>query len=163
MAGSKKSIFQKIASFFRKWMSAKVIPLMVLNGWRIFFYRLCGYKIGNNVFIGMRCYLDDLEPKLFTVEDDVIISYGVFFACHGRNQMHTPITIKKGAYVGMRANIISGKNGLVIGENAVVGAGTLVNKDVPDGATAVGVPCRIIIEKKVDENEGACIDNNAVV
>ena len=62
---------------------------MVLNGWRIFFYRLCGYNIGKNVFIGMRCYLDDLEPHMFTVEDDCIISYGVFFACHGRNQKHT--------------------------------------------------------------------------
>ena len=160
---AKKSFLTKVACFFRKWISAGIAPYMVLNSVRIFLYRLCGYKIGKNVFIGMRCYLDDLEPKLFTVEDDAIISYGVFFACHGRNQMHTPITIKKGAYVGMRSNIISGKNGVTIGENAVVGAGTLVNKDVPDGATAVGVPCRIIIEKKVDENEGACIDNNAVV
>lgn len=96
------------------------------------------------MFIGMRCYLDDLEPKMFTVEDDCIISYGVFFACHGRNQQHTPITIKKGAYIGMRANVISGKNGVTIGENAVIGACTLVNKDIPDNATAVGVPCRIV-------------------
>ena len=148
----KKSIFQKIRAFFRKWMSAKIIPHMVLNGWRIFFYRRCGYNIGKNVFIGMRCYLDDLEPKMFTVEDDVIISYGVFFACHGKNQQHTPITIKKGAYSRMRANVISGKTGVTIGENAIVGACTLVNKDVPAGATAVGVPCRII-EKNGDKNE----------
>lgn len=74
----KKSFWQKIKAFFRKWMSAKIIPHMVLNGWRIFFYRLCGYNIGKNVFIGMRCYLDDLEPKMFTVEDNVTISYGVF-------------------------------------------------------------------------------------
>ena len=44
----------------------------------------------------------------------------------------------------MRANVISGKTGVTIGENAVVGACTLVNKDVPDGATAVGVPCKIL-------------------
>lgn len=62
-------------------MSEKIILYMVLNGWRSFFYRLCGYNIGRNVFIGMRCYLDDLEPQMFTVEDDCIISYGVFFAC----------------------------------------------------------------------------------
>lgn len=153
---SKKTIFQKIASFFRKWMSAKIIPLMVLNGWRIFFYRLCGYKIGKNVFIGMRCYLDDLEPHMFTVEDNVIISYGVFFACHGRNQEHTPITIKKGAYLGMRSTVVSGKTGVTIGENAVIGACTLVNKDIPAGATAVGVPCRILPPKgaSADNSEG---------
>lgn len=148
----KKNIFQKIRAFFRKWMSAKIIPHIVLNGWRIFFYRRCGYNIGKNVFIGMRCYLDDLEPKMFTVEDDAIISYGVFFACHGKNQQHTPITVKKGAYIGMRASVISGKTGVTIGENAIVGACTLVNKDIPAGATAVGVPCRII-EKNGDKDE----------
>lgn len=149
----RKSIFRKIGDFFRKFFSAKIIPYMVLNGWRIFFYRLCGYKIGKNVFIGMRCYLDDLEPKMLTIEDDVTISYGVFMACHGRNQRHKPITIKKGAYIGMRANIITKNdtgNGVTIGENAIVGACALVNRDIPAGATAVGVPCRII-ERKKDE------------
>ena len=140
----KKTLPQKISAFFRKWLSVKIIPHMVLNGWRIFFYRLCGYNIGKNVFIGMRCYLDDLEPHMLTVEDNAIISYGVFFACHGYGQQHMPVTIKKGAYVGMRSSIISGKTGVTIGENAVVGACTLVNKDIPSGATAVGVPCRII-------------------
>lgn len=139
-----KKFSQKVKAFFRKWMSAKVIPHMVLNEARVFFYRLCGYNIGKNVFIGMRCYLDDLEPGMLTIEDNCTISYGVFFACHGRRQGHTPITIRKGAYVGMRASIISGKTGVEIGENAVVGACTLVNKDVPKGATAVGVPCRIV-------------------
>lgn len=140
----KKSLFQKIRCFFRKWMSAKVIPLMVLNGWRIFFYRLCGYRIGKNVFIGMRCYLDDVDPRMLTIEDGAVISYGVFFACHGPNQDHTPITIKKGAYIGMRATVLSGKTGVTIGEKAVVGACTFVNKDIPAGATAVGVPCRVV-------------------
>lgn len=151
----KKSIFKKISGFFRKWMSAKIIPHMVLNGWRIFFYRLLGYKIGKNVFIGMRCYLDDLEPRMLTIENNVTISYGVFFACHGKHQSHQPITIKEGAYIGMRANIITknsegGADGITIGRNAIVGACTLVNKDIPDGATAVGVPCRIV---HLNENE----------
>lgn len=138
--GSKKSLIVKIKCAIRKWMSAKIIPNMVLNGWRIFFYRRCGYNIGKNVFIGMRCYLDDLEPKLFIVEDNVTISYGCYFACHGKNQQHTPIVIKSGAYLGMRACVISGKNGVTIGKNAIVGACALVNKDVPEGKTAVGVP-----------------------
>ncbi len=140
----KKSLPQKIRCFIRKFFSAKVIPHMVLNQSRIFFYRLCGYNIGKNVFIGMRCYLDDIEPKMFTVEDNVTISYGCFFACHGAKQTHQPITIKKGAYIGMRANVVSGKNGVTIGENAVIGACSLILKDIPDGATAAGVPCKII-------------------
>ena len=111
MPRNKKNILKKIKCFFRKWMSAKIIPNMVLNGWRIFFYRLCGYKIGKHVFIGMHCYLDDLEPKMLTIEDNVTISYGVYFACHGKNQEHMPITIKRGAYIGMRTSIISKNSG----------------------------------------------------
>lgn len=101
-----KSLATKIKCYFRKLFSAKIIPHMILNESRIFFYRLCGYNIGKNVFIGMRCYLDDLEPKMLTIEDNVTISYGVFFACHGKNQNHYPITIKSGAYIGMRSNIV---------------------------------------------------------
>lgn len=141
----KKNLVEKIRSYFRKLISARIAPFCVLNSVRIFLYRLCGYNIGNNVFIGMHCYLDDLEPKLFTVEDNVVISYGVYFACHGYGQkQHTPITIKKGAYIGMRASVISGKMGVTIGEKAVVGACTLVNKNVPDNTKVVGVPCRVI-------------------
>lgn len=44
----------------------------------------------------------------------------------------------------MRANIVSGKKGVTIGENAIIGACSLVLKDIPEGATAVGVPCKVI-------------------
>jgi acetyltransferase-like isoleucine patch superfamily enzyme len=139
-----KSFPQKIRCAVRKFISAKIAPYCILNGVRIFLYRLCGYKIGKHVFIGMRCYLDDLEPKLFTVEDNVTISYGVFFACHGKNQSHTPITIKKGAYLGMRSNIVSSKKGVIIGEGAVVGACSLVIDDIPAYVTVGGVPAKAI-------------------
>ena len=76
------------------------------------------------------------------------ISYGCFFACHGKNQEHMPITIKQGAYIGMRATVLSGKSGVTIGERAIVGACTLVNKDIPDDATAVGIPCRILVKEE---------------
>ena len=61
---------------------------------------------------------------------------------------HTPITIKKGAYVGMRANILSGKNGITIGENAMIGAGSVVTKDVPAGELWVGNPAKFL--RKLD-------------
>lgn len=84
-----KSLLKKMVSFFRKLFSAKIIPHMVLNGWRIFFYRLCGYNVGKNVFIGMRCYLDDLEPQMLTIEDNVIISYGVFCVSWKKSSSHS--------------------------------------------------------------------------
>lgn len=141
------SLLTIIKKPIRKWLTNVVAANCPFNNVRIFIYRLCGFKIGKHCFIGMKCYLDDMCYDLITIKDNVTISYGVYFACHGRNQQHLPITIEEGSYIGMRANIIT-KNktstGIVIGKNAIVGACTLVNKDIPDNATAVGVPCRII-------------------
>lgn len=47
----------------------------------------------------------------------------------------------------MRASIVAPKGDIEIGEKAIVGAMTLVNKSVPEGATVVGVPCKMV-EKK---------------
>lgn len=129
----------------RKYFNVVLIPNIPFSNLRIMFYRhIIGYKIGKNVFIGMKCYLDDLEPRCTIIEDNVTISYGCYFALHGKNQIHTNIVIKKGAYIGMRATIIAGKDGICIGENAIVGASSLVNKSVSDNCTSVGNPARVI-------------------
>ena len=129
----------------RKWFSAVLIPSIPFSNLRVQCYRWCGYKIGKNTFIGMRCYLDDMCYDLIEIGSNVTISYGVFFACHGRGQGHNPIVIKDGAYIGMNSSIIARKEGgTVIGEKAIVGACSLVNKSVPDGATVVGIPARVI-------------------
>jgi acetyltransferase-like isoleucine patch superfamily enzyme len=49
--------------------------------------------------------------------------------------------VKRGASVGSGATILCG---VTIGENAVVGAGSVVTHDVPDGAIVAGVPARIL-------------------
>lgn len=94
-------------------------------------------------FIGMKCYFDDLCVDKIEIGKNVTISYGVYFACHGRKQGHNKIVIRDGAYIGMRTSITA-RHDIEIGENAVIGAMTLVNKSIPSGATAVGVPCRVI-------------------
>lgn len=102
------------------------------------------FQGGGGTFIGMRCYLDDLCYDKIEIGRNVTISYGVYFACHGRKQGHNKIVIQDGAYIGMRASIVAPKGDVEIGEGAIVGAMTLVNKSVPFGRTAVGVPCRIL-------------------
>ena len=140
----------------RKWLTNTVASNCPFNCIRIFIYRLCGFKIGKHCFIGMHSYLDDMCYDLMSIGDNCIISYGVYFACHGRNQDHYPIIVADNAYIGMRANIISkntngSTNGVRIGKGAVIGACTLVNKDIPDGSTAVGIPCKVI--EKVNKDE----------
>lgn len=145
------SLFKVIVKPVRKYFTNVVAANCPFNCVRILIYRLCGFKIGKGTFIGMRCYLDDMCHKQLVIGEKCVISYGVFFACHGRNQGHLPIIVEDGAYIGMRANVISkgtDEKGITIGESAVIGACTLVNKNIPKGATAVGVPCRIIEESE---------------
>ena len=51
------------------------------------------------------------------------------------------ILVKKGAHIGLGANVIQG---ITIGENAIIGAGTVVLTDVPNNAVVVGNPGRIV-------------------
>lgn len=136
----------------RKWLTNVVAANCPFNCIRILIYRICGFKIGKGSFIGMRCYLDDMCYDLLSIGKNVTISYGVYFACHGKNQEHNSILIEDNVYIGMRASVISknscGNNGISIGNDSIVGACTLVNKNVPPFAIVVGVPCRIIGDNK---------------
>ena len=139
----KRTLTGEIWHIIRKWICQVWAPNCTITAIRIGLYRLCGFKIGKGTFIGMKCYLDDLCVDKIVIGNNVIISYGVYFACHGPRQGHNKIIIRDNAYIGMRANIIA-PHDIEIGERAVVGAQTLVNKSVPAGKTAVGIPCRIL-------------------
>lgn len=130
----------------RKFFVVSIIPCIPFTSLRIFGYKLFGFKIGKHVFIGMRCYFDDYCYDKIIIEDNCTISYGVYFACHGIHQPHNLISIKKGAYIGTRTTIIAPKD-IEIGENAIIGAASLVNKSIPEGQTWVGVPAKQIPNK----------------
>ena len=146
----KYSLITIIAKPIRKFVAQVIAPNCPFNSLRILLYRMCGFKIGKNTFIGMRCYLDDRHYDLLTIGNNCTISYGVYFACHGKTQGPHRITIKDGVYIGMAARVILGKSeghpdiNVTINENSYVGACTLVNKDVPARAVVVGIPCRVI-------------------
>ena len=96
-----------------------------------------GVKIGNSVRIGAYCFL----PEGVTIEDNVFIAPKVTFS----NDKHPPskkkfwgkILVKKGAAIGMGSIILPG---VTIGENAIVGAGAIVTKDIPDNQCWYGNP-----------------------
>lgn len=135
------SLWTAIKKMVRKWFSAVLIPTIPFNNIRVMCYKLCGYKIGGGTFIGMRCYLDDLCYDKIEIGKNVTISYGVYFACHGRKQGHNRIVIEDGAYIGMRTSIIAPQD-VVIGKKAIIGACSLVNRSVAPGDTVAGVPAK---------------------
>lgn len=143
----KVSLWGGVKKLFRKWFSAVLIPSIPFNNIRVNCYRMCGYKIGKGSFIGMRCYLDDLCYDKIEIGRNVTISYGVYFACHGRKQGHNSIVIRDGAYIGMHCSIIAPKD-IEIGEMAIIGTHSLVNRSVKPRQVVGGVPARPLHNQK---------------
>ena len=54
---------------FRKYFNVVIIPNIPINLIRIWCYRLIGFNIGKKVFIGMKCYMDDISPHNTIIED----------------------------------------------------------------------------------------------
>lgn len=104
-------------------------------------------RIGKNVFINFDCTLLDLGG--ITIEDNVLIAPKVSILSEGHpiaaadRQSLVPghVHIKKNAWIGANASILPG---VTIGVNAIVAAGAVVTKDVPDNTIVGGVPAKII-------------------
>ena len=135
------TLFGTIWKMIRKAICIAAIPFCPINIFRIWGYRMIGFKIGKRVFIGMQCYLDDFDPSSTIIEDDVTISYRVTFAAHGPRMKQRKIVLREGCYIGTNATIFGG---VEIGAYATVGSCTLVNKDVPPLSTVVGIPAKVI-------------------
>jgi acetyltransferase-like isoleucine patch superfamily enzyme len=128
----------------RKFINVVIIPNIPFNNLRVILYRLLGFKIGKNTFIGMRCYLDDMDPSLTIIGNNVSISYCCIFAIHGKKQEHTPIIIEDNCYIGVGSLLLSGKNGITIGAGSIIGGGSVVISSIPPKAVSVGNPAKVV-------------------
>jgi len=104
-------------------------------------------RIGQNVFINFDCTF--LALGGITIEDEALIGPKVSLVTENhpldpkerKGLIAKPIIIKKNAWIGANATILPG---VTIGENAVVAAGAVVSKDVPDNAIVGGIPAKFI-------------------
>lgn len=136
----------KILLFFRWSYSCP------FNGPRIRMNRSRGVTIGKNVYIGQHCVLDNAYPEYIYIEDNVSLAGGVTVIAHANPYKHfenvvasevAPIVIKEGAWIADGVIILKG---VTIGKNAIVSAGSVVDKDVPDYSMAKGNPMKIVAE-----------------
>jgi acetyltransferase-like isoleucine patch superfamily enzyme len=110
-----------------------------------------GANIGRRVKVSSHSFI----CEGVTIEDEVFIGHGVMFindkyprATTSGGQLQTeadwtctPTLVKRGASIGSNATILCG---VTVGENAIVGAGSVVTRDVPPGVVVAGNPARII-------------------
>ena len=114
-------------------------------------------EIQKNATVGARCKISSHSfiCEGVTIEDEVFVGHGVKLtndlyprAVNNDGSLQSErdwqvikTTVKKRASLGTNATIIAG---VTIGESAMVGAGAVVTKDVPDFAIVAGVPARVI-------------------
>jgi acetyltransferase-like isoleucine patch superfamily enzyme len=111
-----------------------------------------GARLGAHVYLGPRCHLG-----LVHIERDVLVGSGVHVpsgaATHGTDDLDRPIReqaglrkvvrIGEGAWIGSAAVVLAD-----VGRHAVVGAGAVVTRPVPEYAVAVGVPARVVRDRR---------------
>ena len=99
---------------------------------------------------------DEVEKRNDKVDEKTMLLLAIATINHDFNERHTKytygkVTIKKNAWIGMNATICPG---VTIGKYAVVGAGSVVTKDVPDYGVAVGCPAKVIkMQNPEDQKE----------
>ncbi len=105
--------------------------------------------IGKNVYANFNLTLVD-DTHIY-IDDYVMIGPNVTLATAGHPidpemrlkiaQFNVPIKIEKNVWIGAHSVVLPG---VTIGENSVIGAGSIVTKDIPANVVAVGNPCRVI-------------------
>ncbi|TGC11558.1 acyltransferase [Methanolobus halotolerans] len=128
--------------------------------WPTFWWRKCGYVIGDNSVISPYCLLwatHHSDSSLLTIEDDVHIGPNtiLILRTHPKDDITKygklvstisgTIHIQKGSWIGASAIIMPN---VVIGEGAVVGAGAVVTKDIDPYTVVAGVPAKKISSVK---------------
>jgi acetyltransferase-like isoleucine patch superfamily enzyme len=140
----------------RSWLLQFLASISPSSSFTVIFQRARGVKIGRHVFIGPNMLIDLVYPDLVTIEDYVSMGYGMIFAhanptCAKEIKRFyyprkvAPVRLKQGAWLGAGAVVLSG---VTIGENSVVGACSLVTKDVKPYTVVAGNPAALVKELK---------------
>lgn len=103
--------------------------------------------VGKNVFINACCHFQDQGG--ITLGDNCLVGHNVVFATlnHGfapeerQSMLPAPIVVGRNVWIGSNSTILQG---VTIGDNSIIAAGSVVTKDVPANALVAGVPARFI-------------------
>lgn len=116
-----------------------------------------GLKVGKNCDFVSPGPNFGSEPYLIEIGDNTTVSFDVAFVTHDagtrvlrnlatsdkekQTVIYGKIKIGSNCFIGCRSTILPD---VTIGDNTIIGAGSVVNRDIPENSVAAGVPCRVI-------------------
>jgi acetyltransferase-like isoleucine patch superfamily enzyme len=139
--------------FMNSWLLSPIEPRKV----RPWVLKKIGCHVGKDVFIGDNVRIDGGHADLIYINDHAHITGGCRLLCHQRDLRNYKkgddaaalpyrlgeIHVGKGVMIGMESMIMPGVN---IGDGAIVGAFSLVTKDIPAWTIATGRPAKVVKE-----------------
>ncbi len=149
-----KNPYHALLQSMMNWVIFEPIAPRLMRPWLL---RRMGAKVGKGVFIGDRVVFDMNHANLITLDDYAHVTGGCRLLCHQRDLSNYrkgnnaalcgyklgEIHIGKGVMIGMTSMIMPG---VTIGDGAIVGAGSLITKDIPAWTIATGRPARVVKE-----------------
>jgi acetyltransferase-like isoleucine patch superfamily enzyme len=156
---SQQPLFQQIAPDVKLGKNTRIFAFVNLYGCEIgddvkigtFVEIQKGVKIGNRCKVSSHTFI----CEGVTLEDEVFVGHSVLFtndrfprATNNRGQLQTetdwtciPTLVKRGASIGSGSTLLCG---ITVGENALIGAGSVVTKSVPPNSVVAGNPAKVI-------------------
>lgn len=148
-------LLYRIAHKLWKW-KIPVIPRMISTVARF----LTGIDIHPGATIGRRFFIDHgmgvVIGETTEIGDDVLLYQGVTLGGTSSKPEKRHPTLGRGVVVGAGAKVLGN---ITLGNYSKVGAGSVVVDDVPDYATVVGIPGRIVVQKIYNEENGVLMHN----
>lgn len=136
--------------YFKNWILERLASSIPVPSWRAKLHRMRGVNIGENVYVGYDVVFDRIHPELITVGDYSEIGDRCILSAHSRGSLTTrqayPRTmapIKIGCGVSVNPGCII-TQGVEIGDNSIIGIGSVVSRDISPNSLALGYPARVV-------------------
>ncbi len=116
-------------------------------------YRLTGMRVGRGSSVGLMAMFDVFFPELIELGENSMVGYAATILAHEFliDQCRTgKVTIGREVVIGANVTVLPGVS---VGDRTIVSAGSLVNRDLPPGVLAGGMPARII--RRLDGGEAS--------
>jgi acetyltransferase-like isoleucine patch superfamily enzyme len=136
--------------YLKNWILERLASSVPVPSWRAKLHRMRGVNLAKNVYVGYDVIFDRLHPEMITVGEYAEIGDRCILSAHSRGSLTTrqayprsidPIIIGRGVCVNPGCIITQG---VEIGENSIIGIGSVVTHDISPNCLALGYPARVV-------------------